>query len=217
MNHLENSHNNTPVPSYEELKGQYLKAYQLVDDIVLKNYITKLSTMELAPLDELVKQSNISDNVRFFKITEMVYQKDEYATYKFATVFNAVSNLGCSVFIIIDSYDDKTEFYLGIRSLNSRRTTSSLKETLKNSLLGQFPGVKTQDFMDKDMTEFLDRIDGSSVAVASCVAKNKDEDITENKSFLQGLEKLAVSMQGQRYTGVIIANGATSEQLQLIK
>jgi hypothetical protein len=209
--------NNSPVPAYEELNSQYLKAYQLVDDIVLKNYISKLSAMELMPLDESINKTNIGDNVRFFKITEMVYEKDEYATYKFATVFNAVSNLECSVFIIIDSDGDKTEFYLGIRSLNSRRTTNSLKETLKNSLLGQFPGVKTQDFMEKNMLEFLDRIDGSSIAVTSCVAKNKDEDITENKSFLQGLEKLAVSMQGQRYTGVIIANGTTNEQLQLVK
>jgi DNA helicase HerA-like ATPase len=217
MNEIERTQDNNPALAYEELSGQYLRAYQLVDDIVLKNYISKLSTMELVPLDESIKKANASDNVRFFKITEMVYQKDEYATYKFATVFNSVSNLECSVFIIIDSDGDKTEFYLGIRSLNSRRTTNSLKETLKNSLLGQFPGVKTQDFMEKDMLEFLERIDGSSIAVASCVAKNKDEDITENRTFLQGLEKLAVSMQGQRYTGVIIANGATSEQLQLVK
>jgi hypothetical protein len=215
MNEPENR--NVPAPDYNELSNQYIKAYQLVDDIVLKNYITKLHYMELLPLDKDTKKNNVAENVRFFKITEMVYQKDEYATYKFASVFNSVSNLECSVFIIIDSDGEKTEFYMGIRSLDSKRTASSLKETLKNALLGQFPGVKTQDFLDRDMCEILERIDGDSIAATSCVAKNKDEDITENKSFLQGLEKLAISMQGQRYTGIIIANGTTSEQLQLIK
>jgi hypothetical protein len=217
MNEIDTVDKKAAIPEYSELNVQYIQAYQLVDDIVLKNYITKLGSMEIIPLDESVKENNIGENVRFFKITEMIYQKDEYATYKFASVVNAVSNLGCSVFIIINSNGEKTEFYMGIRSLNSKRTTSSLKETLKNSLLGQFPGVKTEDYIDKNMREILEEIDGSSIAITSCVAKNKDEDITDNKSFLQGLEKLALSMQGQRYTGIIIANGTTSEQLQMVK
>jgi hypothetical protein len=217
MNEVEEKGATPPIPGYQELDAQYANAYRLVDDIVLKNYITKLSGMELLPLDETVKENNISENVRLFKITEMIYQKDEFASYKFASVFNAVSNLECSVFIIIDSDGEKTEFYMGVRSLNSKRTTSSLKDTLKNALVGQFPGIKTQDYLDNETKEIIGKIDGSSIAITTCVAENKDEDITENKSFLQGLEKLAISMQGQRYTGVIIANGTSSEQLQIIK
>jgi hypothetical protein len=223
MNEMEKSAGRKPVsPSYGDLNRQYIQAYQLVDDIVLKNYINKLSDMDIIPLDKSIVKNNIGENVRFFKITEMIYQKDEYAAYKFATVFDAVSNLECSVFIMVNSDGTNTDFYMGIRSLNSKRTTSSLVKTLKNSLLGQFPGVKTSpddsdSFLDSDMRTILEQVESGSIATASCVAQNKDEDITDNKSFLQGLEKLAISMQGQRYTGIIIANGTTSGQLQLIK
>jgi hypothetical protein len=217
MNEPEKKHSTIPFSDYHELDDQYAKAYRLVDDIVLKNYITKLSGMELVPLDADIKTNNISENVRIFKINEMIYQKDEFASYKFASVFNSVANLGCSVFVIINSDGDKTEFYMGIRSLNSRRTTSSLKDTLKNALLGQFPGIKIQDYLNSETKEILGKIDGSSIAISTSVAENKNQDITENKSFLQGLEKLAISMQGQKYTGVVIANGTSSEQLQIIK
>lgn len=192
---------------------RFNEAYKLVDDIVLKNYITKLNSLELVPLSREIINSNIAENVRFFKINEMVYQKDEYSTYKFASVFNSVSNLECGVFVIIDSDGESTNFYMGIRSLNSNRTTNSLKDTLKNALIGQFPGIKAQDYLDEEMRDVLKDIKGNSIASVSCVAQNKDESISDNKSFIQGLEKLALAMQGQKYTGIIIANSSSQEQL----
>ena len=42
----------------------------MFDDVILKNYITNLADMEIVPLDQSVLDSNISDNVLFFKINE---------------------------------------------------------------------------------------------------------------------------------------------------
>ncbi|CAG9607841.1 ATP-binding protein [Pseudoneobacillus rhizosphaerae] len=205
--------NPTPVPKYNQLDIQFQDALKVVDDIVLKNYITKLRDLEIVPLDEEVLESNIAENVRFFKINEMVYEKDEYSTYKFASVFNALATTNCAVFIIIDSNGEKTDFYMGIRSLDSERTTNSLKDTLKNAISGQFPGIKTQDFFADEMQQVLRNIKGTSISAVSCVANSRDEENKANKSFIQGLEKLALSMQGERYTGIIVANGSTHEQL----
>ncbi|MHC0037731.1 ATP-binding protein [Pseudoneobacillus sp. C159] len=202
-----------PVPKYNQLDIQFQDALKVVDDIVLKNYISKLRDLEVVPLDEQILASNLSENVRFFKINEMVYEKDEYSTYKFASVFNALATTNCAVFIMIDSNGEKTDFYMGIRSLDSERTTNSLKDTLKNAISGQFPGIKTQDFLEDDMHQVLKKIKGTSISAVSCVANSKDEENKANKSFVQGLEKLALSMQGERYTGIIVANGATHEQL----
>lgn len=201
------------VPDYRSMNRKMEEAYRLVDDIVLKNYMSKLTSLEVIPLDKDIMKSNIAENVRFFKINEMVYAKDEYATYKFASVFNAVQNLDCAVFIMIDSNGQRTDFYMGIRSLNSRRTTKSLKDTLKNALLGQFPGIKTEDLLENRAKEVLGGIKAASIASVSCVANNKDREFTSNQHFLQGLEKMAIAMQGQKYTAVVIANGTASEQL----
>ena len=94
------------VPSYDSVQNGLAEASKLVDDIILKKYLYKLTDLDLVPLDERLKK--ISD-IRLFKITEMVYQKNEYSTYKFASVFNTVQNLNCGVFIMVDSDGKKTD------------------------------------------------------------------------------------------------------------
>ncbi len=199
------------IPTYTSLQKGLMEANRLVDDIVLKKYLHNLTGFEVIPLDESMKK--ISD-IRLFKITEMVYQNDEYSTYKFASVFNAVQNLNCGVFIVADSDGQKTDFYMGVRSLDGKRTTKSLKETLRNALTGQFPGVKTKNLLDPEAEIFLSNIPSKNIASVSCVAKNKDESFIDNESFIQGLEKLALAMQGQKYTTIILAKSTPTEQLE---
>ena len=174
------------LPSMAKLEAQLAESSKLVDDIVLKKYLHKLTDLEVIPLTDELKQ--ISD-IRLFKITEMVYQKDEYSTYKFASVFNSVQNLNCGVFIVADSNGEKTDFYMGVRSLDDKRTTKSLKDTLRNALIGQFPGVKSTDLLDPQAEAFLADIPAKNISSVSCVANNKDEDFKDNKTFIQGLEK----------------------------
>lgn len=199
-------------PDYNSLQNQFIEASSLVDDIILKQYLTKLSELEVVPIDDSL--CNIGD-IRLFKITEMVYQNNEYSTYKLASVFNSLQNLNCGIFIIADSDGKKTSFYMGVRSFDSHRTTHSLKETLQNALRGQFPGVKTQDFMDTLAEELLGRISasGKNIASVSCIANNKDDDFKDNDTFIQGLEKLALAMQGKAYTAVILAKSTPHEEL----
>ncbi|MCL2015850.1 MAG: ATP-binding protein [Defluviitaleaceae bacterium] len=202
------------MPSYGELKTGLAEANLLVDDIILKNYLTKLTDLEVVPLDE--KWRKIED-IRLFKITEMIYQKDEYSTYKFASVFNAVQGLDCGVFIVADSNGDKTEFYMGVRSMDDKHTTSSLKNTLLNALRGQFPGVKTADFMNEATEQLIGTIPTKNIAAVSCVSNNKDEEFNNNEKFIQGLEKLALAMQGQRYTAVVLAKSTSAADLSAIR
>lgn len=206
-----------PIPQYTDMTSGYQAALQVVDDVVLKNYISDLSKMEIIPLSKSVMESNIRDNVLFFKITEMVYEKEEFATYKFASVFNALSMTESAVFIIIDSDGSKTDFYMGVRSLDAYRTTSSLKNTVENAMKGQFPGIKTDDYTIEEIEDILASIKGNSVSAVSCVANNKSQNSNTNQNFVQGLEKLVLSMQGEKYTGIIIANGTTQQQLRALR
>ena len=201
-------------PSLIELQSNLEDASRLVDDIVLKKYLYRLNDLDIVPLDEDLKK--ISD-IRIFKINEMVYQNDEYSTYKFETVFNAVQNLNCGVFIIADSNGKKTDFYMGVRSLDNKRTTKSLKDTLRNALLGQFPGVKTVDLLDPVAEDLISTFSNKNIASISCVAKNKDKEFKNNESFIQGLEKLIIAMQGQKYTIVVLAKSTSANQLEELK
>ena len=201
-------------PEFKELQSGLTEAAMLVDDIVLKKYLHRLTDLDVVPLDESLQ--NIAD-IRFFKITEMVYQNNEYSTYKFASVFNAAQGLNCGVYIMADSDGRKTDFYMGIRAYDNRRTSKSLKDTLRNALSGQFPGVQAEDLLDAEAEEVLGGIQAKNIASVSCVAKNKDEDFNDNKTFIQGLEKLIYAMQGQAYTIVVLAKSTPAEQLDEIR
>ena len=218
QNELKVSTSTFSSPAYTSISQGYQAALKVVDDVILKNYVAELTNMEIVPLDKEILKLNIKHNVRFFKITEMVYEKDELATYKFSSVFNALSISDSSIFIIIDSDGTKTDFYMGVRSLDENRTISSLKNTVENAMKGQFPGIKTfDDYTIEDMTQILDRIKANSISAVSCVANNKTHEQTSNQSFVQGLEKLVLSMQGEKYTGIIIANGTSQSQLRELR
>lgn len=203
---------------YGSITSGYQAALQVVDDVVLKNYIGNLSSMPVVPLSNDILEKNIRDNVRIFKITEMVYEQEEFATYKFASVFNSLATTESAVFVIIDSNGTKTDFYMGIRSLDSDRTTSSLKDTVENAMKGQFPGIKIKDdYTVENIQEMLAGIKHNSISAVSCVANSRANNIDKNQNFVQGLEKLVLSMQGKKYTGIIIANGTTPAQLKELR
>ena len=204
-------------PNKEALREGYNRALTMVDDIVLKNYMNDLSKLEVVPLNEDLVKRNLYDNVRLFKITKMVYEKDEFSSYKFASVFNTLTSSDASIFIIIDSNGENTDFYMGIRAIDSNKSPSSLCETLKQAMVGQFPGIHTE-FCDLDDTKrMLENLKVNSISAVSTVANNRDEGLNTNQNFVQGLEKLMYSMQGHTYTGVILAKGTDQKQIRELR
>ncbi|WP_410504823.1 ATP-binding protein [Ligilactobacillus salivarius] len=206
------------VPEYDGIVTRYQTALQAVDDVIFKNYITDLTNLEIVPLDREILENNIDENVSLFKVTEMVYEKEEFSTHKFASIFNTLSSIDATIFIIINSDGEKTDFYMGIRSNDSTRTTSSIYKMLKNSTLGQFPGIKIEEYKYvDDIKEVMSQIKGNSISAVSCVANNRNKNINNDEEFVQGLEKLALSMRGQKYTGIILANTTKQEQLRELR
>lgn len=61
----------------------------------------------------------------------MVYEKEEEAVHKFASVFNTLALTESAVYVIINSDGVKTDFYMGVRASDEERTTSSLKNLVE--------------------------------------------------------------------------------------
>ena len=129
---------NQELANYQERSS---RAMELVDDIVLKNYLTKLSQLDVVPCSNVT-----TDDVILFKINKMVYEKDEYATDKFISVVSAMTYTNSSIYLIVDGHESHTDFYLGIKSEDENRQKSTIAETFKSSILGQFPGAEIEDY-----------------------------------------------------------------------
>lgn len=210
---------NKEIVSYQE---RAMNAMQLVDDIVLKNYLTQLSAMDIVPIPDDLN----TDEVILFKINKMVYEKDEYATDKFISVVSAMTYTHSSIYLIVDGHKDSTDFYLGIKCEDEQRGSSSVAETFKSAILGQFPGAEFTDYSHIEVgakfskqDKLLHRI-AEAASVSSCVGvpsyKNSKGEYT-NANFIQGIEKFALAMQGKEYTAVILASNIPNAEIANIR
>ena len=207
--------------TYEQ---QAENALRMVDDIVLKNYLTKLDNMELVVPSEEINLKN--EDFMLFKINKMVYEKDEYATDKFISVVNAMTYANCSIYLIVDGQGNHTDFYLGIKGMDDDRGASSIAKTFENALKGQFPGIISTDLSRKEgdatfsmqeqlMTKIKDASAISSYAGIPAIRNSKGE--YTNANFIQGIEKFATAMQGHRYTAIILATNTSAQEIVNIR
>lgn len=191
---------------------------EITFDYLRKSYLTNLNEMKIATIGEtLPLEEDLIENVRLFKITEMVYQKGEPVTDKFTTVFNTLSTYNASVFVIIDSDGKNTSVYLGVRNNENnneiKRSTVTLGDTLKNTLIGNFPGVKIEVENRKRILDLCNNISKQNNVTSVSVVANQKNSEQNNEQFVQGLEKLALAMNGRQYTGIIIAENQDSQTI----
>lgn len=208
--------------------GRATNALSLVDDVVLKQYLTKLSDMSVQPIGEPWNVQEALKDVRLFKVDKMVYEKDEYATEKFNSIISAMTYNPGTVFMIVDGFVDHTSFYLGVKlTENPDKSASEYDKTLQRALHGQFPGVKVSDMSITQVNQELSpqellvnrmRQDASSISVCTCVpgTKNSKGEYT-NATFIQGIEKFASAMAGKRYTAIIIANNVSDSEIARLR
>ena len=197
---------------------------EILGEWIRKKYLARLTEMQIAPLpDNMISlEDDLIDNVRLYHIKEMVYQKGESSLDKFTTVFNSLYAYDATLFVILDSDGKKTDIYLGVRNdekdIQKKRSTVTLGDTLKNALIGHFPGVKIENEDREHIHVLCKKIEEkhnlSSVSVAGNSKGKKEQ---TNEQFVQGLEKLLLSMQGREYIGVIIADKQSSHDIEIIR
>lgn len=198
------------------------KALAMVDDIVLKNYLTRLEDLEIVPLSEEI---SLRDTI-LYKVNKMVYEKDEYATDKFISIISAMTYTKGSVFMIVDGHKDHTDFYLGVKCEDQNRTASSVASTFTNAIMGQFPGAQLSDISIKKLgaerseQEHLIHKMTEATTISICTGipaqKNSKGEYT-NATFIQGIEKFATAMQGKEYTAVILASHIADDKVSNIR
>ncbi len=196
---------------------------EIIGEGLRKKYLSRLTEMEIAPVGELLPlEEDLIDNVRMYHITEMVYEKGESVTDKFTTVFNTLSTYNATVFIVMESDGKKSNFYVGVRNneldVTKKRSTVTLGDTLKNALIGHFPGIKIENADRSQIAVLSDKINSqqnmASVSVVGNIRNQKDQ---QNEQFTQGLEKLALAMQGRQYIVLIVAENQPPQAVQIMR
>ena len=195
----------------------------IIEDGIRKKYLARLTELQIVPVSQMLPlEEDLIQNVRLYHVTEMVYGKGESVTDKFTTVFNTLSTYNATAFIVMDSDGKKTDFYVGVRNMEEdetqKRSSVTLGDTLKNTFIGHFPGMKIKGRDRKYIAELSDKIRRQkNVASVSVVGDNKSTAERTNEQFVQGLEKLVLAMQGRQYIGIIIAENQSPQMVQMLR
>ncbi len=195
----------------------------IIEDGIRKKYLARLSEMQIVPAGQLLPlEEDLIQNIRLYHVTEMVYEKGEPVTDKFTTVFNTLSTYNATAFIIMDSDGRKTDFYVGVRNTETdesqKRSTVTLGDTLKNTLIGHFPGMKIERRDRRHIAVLSDKIlRQQNVASVSVVGDNKSASDQSNEQFVQGIEKLALAMSGRQFIGIILAESQSPQMVQMLR
>ena len=200
-----------------KLQNNLNNSLKIIDDEVMKGYLTKLETLPILEVKEEEFKKNLKP-IQFFKITELVYEEEEFSVYKLSTLFNSLCNNKCTLVLMLKSDGVNNDFYLGVRSNSEENSSATMMKTLKNSLMGLFPGSQVADYYNENIEDDMQELKINCISSVSCVADfRQKEDGLDDKKFVQGLEKFINSMQGRSYQAIFIAENIGYDNLMKVK
>lgn len=192
--------------------------FAFVDALVSKSYLTNLSSF---PIKKIKADSSyrVNDCVCLWNISQIVLNKNEDMRDKLVSVFNAVGSSGASLLFLIKGSKEGTTIRVGIRNdSNNFNEMVTSQNILEKSLSGNFPGIKysflKKGVLESEISESFS-IGGveKTVTAVTDIAGLRSENSKNNKTFMQGLEKVIDSMQGQEYTALLIADPISNDDL----
>lgn len=207
--------------SIEELANQLT----LADHLVYKKYLPELQNYPLVePSEEMKKTLDVKTCIKLFQMKELTLKKGEDMLQKLSTVYHSSMALGCSLAVMIDVPADgaPADIYLGVRQNPGRQSIDNRDlaisgDALEKGMKSNFPGSEVQELHQEEIDALLEDDNGSfgsaqsAIASVSCVAALRDKSKTEDKAFIQGIERFIDAMDGDAYTALFLAEPVTEE------
>ena len=207
--------------SMEELANQLT----LADHLVYKKYLPELQSYSLVePSEEMKKTLDVKTCIKLFQMKELTLKNGEDMLQKLSTVYHSSMALGCSLAVMIDVPADgaPADIYLGVRQNPGRQSIDNRDlaisgDALEKGMKSNFPGSEVQELHQEEIDALLEDDNGSfgsaqsAIASVSCVAALRDKSKTEDKAFIQGIERFIDAMDGDAYTALFLAEPVTEE------
>lgn len=203
---IANKQLNAPTEAYKKkeaiIKQNFLKSIRSFDTIITKAYLSDLTSCEVVPctVDPI-------SNMRWVKVNEIVYEKNEFFVDKLSKLYNALHSTARNVcFLLRRGYCKKNksavEIFIGTTDANLDDKNIS-GDILQRGLKGLFPGVSAEISGDV-ICELNEEINNNvAISCVSGVASLQEDDKKER--FVQGLEKLIDSTSGLKFAVCFIA------------
>ncbi len=183
------------------IKQEFSDAVRAFDTVITKSYLSELTSYDVVQCT-----NGQIPNMRWIKVNEIVYEKDEFFVDKMSMLYNALHSSARNIcFLLRRGYckDNKSavEVFMGTTDISGVNNVSG--DILEKGLKGLFPGVSTARSGDiiQELKGSLDKT--FAISCVSGVASLREDD--QKERFVQGLEKLLDSTNGLKFAVFFVA------------
>lgn len=211
--------------SQRQLMEELANQLTLADHLVYKKYLPELQNYPLVePSEEMKRTLDVKTCIKLFQMKKLTLKKGEDMLQKLSTVYHSSMALGCSLAVMVDVPADgaPADIYLGVRQNPGRQSIDNRDlaisgDAIEKGMKSNFPGSEVQELHQEEIDALLEDDNGSfgsaqsAIASVSCVAALRDKSKTEDKAFIQGIERFIDAMDGDAYTALFLAEPVTEE------
>lgn len=187
----------------------------LVNGLAYANRYINRQYLTNIDIHSVEKHQDDFREIRLFHMSKLVFDMNENTNDKLISVYGALNSIQSTVLIILRSFRETVEIYIGSKCKEASTAGSILKESLKGNFGGsELTNLDGQEIR-KVMSESVTGLDEKqSVSSVTLVPSLRDE---EKEKYVQGLEKLIDSMAGREYTAFFIAEPVKAAAIEAKK
>lgn len=196
---------------------------RLAETFVKKFYLDDLDHYEVTKASRSVLELSTDRNLVMYKISGLIFNKDENVQDRLNNVYSSMHGLNLSVVFMLRSDGKEISFYIGTKTVNDNddfQVNSELANAFEQTFRGNFPGSEISSVNISDFNDLLKNIlpeDGkNAVTSLTSLPSLKDDDAT-NEQYVQGLEKFIDAMEGKVYTVLVISDPVSGGQIEQMK
>ena len=190
--------------------------------IIQQRQYETMGDMVPAPLNEQLEQIQPGDVTCLFRVTELVFSREEGSQQRFTTVLNALHAAGASCLMLLQCDNGRSELYLG--AVNKKRYDNvyymnTIRDVIRTGIEGNLPGtelveIRSRQEIERKLAQCLDNgFDSQCVTAVSCVAGAGAED----GHGLPGIENLLEAVGQQNFTLMVLADPVDRDQVRVIR
>jgi len=120
--------------------------------IIQQRQYETLETLVPQPVDALAQGISPDDVTCLFRVTELVFRREEGSQDPFTTVLNALHTAGASCLMLLQCQNGRSELYLG--AVNKQRYDNifymnTIRDILRTGIEGNLPGTELKEIVSK--------------------------------------------------------------------
>lgn len=215
-----------PATKQMEMDKNLIRSIDSASSIITKNYLDKLETYDIIPPSTEDLDIDPKEIGAFYKLTKLVWNKDENFIDKLTTIVDVVYSIRCSLVTMITSDGENIDYYIGILSKEYRKETDKERRkadsrafsgALSGNMIGSDIAYISGDEFEKIQAKAFGKAGDKSIASVSGIVALRNDDESSVESYVQGIENLVDSLRGMRYTILMIADPISTDEVSIIK